>query len=105
MRKRYVVRLTDSEREYLKSLIASGTAPARKLLHARVLLKADEGPEEGPKGPGLVDDTIAEALEVSQPTVYRIRRQYVDEGLEAALNRRPPTREYPRKLDGTHEAH
>ncbi len=105
MRKRYVVRLTDSEREYLKGLIGAGTAPARKLLHAQVLLKADEGPEDGPKGPGLVDDAIAEALEVSQPTVCRLRRQYVDEGLEAALNRRPPTREYQRKLDGTQEAH
>jgi len=101
MRKRYVVRLTENERESLKGLIAAGMAPARKLLHARVLLKADEGPG----GPGLVDDAIAEAVEVSQPTVFRIRRQYVDEGLEAALNRRPPTRTYHRKLDGAHEAH
>ena len=101
MRKRYVVRLTDSERDYLKALIASGTAPARKLLHARVLLKADEGPT----GPGLVDNAIADAVEVSQPTVFRIRRQYVDHGLEAALNRRPPTRAYTYKLDGTQEAH
>src|SRR5918911_474040 len=101
MRKRYVVRLTDSEREYLKEFIGAGTAPARKLLHARVLLKADEGPG----GPRLVDEVIAEAVEVSQPTVFRIRRQYVDHGLEAALNRPPPTREYQRKLDGTQEAH
>jgi transposase len=101
MRKRYVVRLAGKEREYLKDLIGAGTAPARKLLHARVLLKADEGPN----GPGLVDDAIAEAVEVSQPTVFRIRRQCVDEGLEAALNRRPPTREYRYKLDGAQEAH
>lgn len=101
MRKRYVVRLTDSEREYLQDLIGAGTAPARKLLHARVLLKADEG-DNGPK---WVDEAIAEAVEVSQPTVYRIRRQYVEEGLEAALNRRPPTREYQRTLDGVQEAH
>ena len=65
-----------------------------------MLLKADEGPG----GPGLVDEAIAEAVEVSQPTVFRIRRQYVDHGLEAALNRRPPTREYQRKLDGAQEA-
>jgi transposase len=101
MRKRYVVRLTDSEREYLKALIGAGTAPARKLLHALVLLKADEGPG----GPGLVDDAIAEAVEVSQPTVFRIRRQYVEQGVDAAVNRRPPTREYRRKLDGAQEAH
>lgn len=101
MGKRDVVRLADGEREYLKDLIAAGTAPARKLLHARVLLKADEGPA----GPGLVDQAIADAVEVSQPTVFRIRRQYVDHGLEAALNRRPPTRECTYKLDGIQEAH
>ena len=58
-----------------------------------------------PGGPELVDEAIAEAVEVSQPTVFRIRRQYVDRGLEAALNRRPPTREYERKLDGAQAAH
>jgi transposase len=100
MKKKYPVILNDSERDELKRLIAAGTAPARKLTHARVLLKADQGPE----GPGWVDDAVAEAVEVSQPTVSRVRKQYVEEGLEAALNRRPPNREYHRKLDGKQEA-
>lgn len=101
MRKqRYTVTLTESEREELKQLIAAGTAPARKLTHARVLLKADQSPQ----GPGWVDERIAEAVEVSQPTISRIRKQYVEEGLEAALNRRAPKREYHRKLDGEQEA-
>jgi hypothetical protein len=100
MKKRYAVRLSDDEREELRRLIAAGTAPARKLAHARVLLKADEGPG----GPGWVDERIAEAVESSQPTVSRVRKQYVEEGLEAALNRRPPAREYRRKLDGAQEA-
>jgi len=77
-----------------------GTESARKLTHARILLKADQGPG----GPGWTDEAIGEAVEVSQPTVARIRQQYVTEGLEAALNRRPPTREYVRKLDGAQEA-
>jgi len=47
---------------------------------------------------------VAEAVEVSQPTVCRVRKQYFEEGLEAALNRRPPNREYYRKLDGEQEA-
>ncbi len=47
---------------------------------------------------------VAEAVEVSQPTVSRVRKQYVEEGLGAALNRRPPNREYHRKLDGEQEA-
>jgi DNA-binding transcriptional ArsR family regulator len=100
MKKKYPVILTQTERELLRSLIAAGTAPARKLTHARILLKADQSPE----GPGWVDDAVAQAVEVSQPTVSRVRKQYFEEGLEAALNRRPPNREYHRKLDGQQEA-
>lgn len=100
MKKKYPVMLTDEERQHLRQLIAAGTAPARKLTHARILLKADQSPDR----PGWVDAHIAEAVEVSQPTVARIRKQYVEEGLEAALNRRAPRREYQRKLTGEHEA-
>lgn len=96
----YQVKLTPAERAHLRDLIAAGQAPARKLLHARILLKADQRPE----GPGWVDQRIAEAVEVSQPTIARVRRQYVEKGLEAALNRCPPQREYYRKLTGEQEA-
>lgn len=100
MKKKYPVILTPAQRDELFALIGAGVAPARKLLHARVLLKADQGPE----GPAWVDERIAEAVEVSQPTVARVRRQCVEEGLEAALNRRASTRIYRRKLDGEQEA-
>jgi transposase len=101
MEQRYIVRLTESERTALERLIAAGTAPARKLMHARILLKADRGPG----GPAWVDTAIAEAVEVSQPTIARVRRQFVEQGLDAAVSRRPPRREYRRKLDGAQEAH
>jgi DNA-binding transcriptional ArsR family regulator len=100
MKKKYPVILSETERDELKQLIAAGTAPARKLTHARILLKADQGSE----GPGWVDEMVAEAVEVSQPTVSRVRKQYFEEGLEAAINRHPPNREYHRKLDGHQEA-
>jgi hypothetical protein len=100
MHKRYRVALTPIERDQLKRLLAAGTESARKLTHARILLKADQGPD----GPGWVDQAIADAVEVSQPTISRVRKQYVEHGLEAALNRRPPSREYVRKLDGVQEA-
>jgi transposase len=100
MKKTYPVMLSDTERDQLKNLIAAGTATARKLTHARILLKADQGSE----GPGWVDEQVADAVEVSQPTVSRVRKQYVQEGLQAAINRRPPNREYHRKLDGHQEA-
>jgi len=100
MHKHYPVILTAPERDQLKRMLAAGTESARKLTHARILLKADQGPD----GPGWVDQAIAEAVEVSQPTISRVRKQYVEQGLEAALNRRPPTRMYVRKLDGVQEA-
>ena len=100
MHQKYVVMLTEAERKQLEQLLAAGTAPARKLAHARGLLKADKGPG----GPGWVDAAIAEAVEISQPTISRIRQQFVEAGLEAALNRRAPRRVYTRKLDGEQEA-
>ena len=100
MHQKYVVILSEAERDQLQQLITAGTAPARKLAHARVLLKADKGPG----GPGWVDAAIAEAVDISQPTISRIRQQFVEAGLEAALNRRAPRRVYARKLDGAPEA-
>jgi transposase len=70
-------------------------------VHARILLKADASSG----GPGWNDDQIAEGLEAGRATVERVRRQFVEEGLEAALERRKPRREYLRKLDGDGEAH
>ncbi len=72
--KKYVVTLSKEECKYLGGMIAAGQAPARRLMHARVLLKVDQGPE----GPGLVDDQVAEMVEVSQPTISRIRKQFVE---------------------------
>ena len=65
MHQKYVVILTAAERAQLQQLITAGTAPARKLAHARVLLKADKGPS----GPGWVDAAIADAVETSLPTI------------------------------------
>jgi transposase len=98
--KKYRVTLTPADRARLLDLIAAGREAARTLAHARVLLKADAGPD----GPAWTDERIVGALEVSRPTVERIRRRFADRGLGAALRRRPPRREYRRKLDGEQEA-
>jgi transposase len=98
--KKYVVRLDEAERGVLTDLISTGRAAARTLTHARVLLKADVGPD----GPGWTDAQIATALEVGVRTIERVRETLVTEGLDAALHRRrSPAR--PRKLDGAGEAH
>lgn len=98
--RRYRVPLTAAERERWEKLLAAGTAPARKLTHARILLKADRGPA----GPRWQDAAIADAVQTSRATVARVRQRYNEEGLEAALNRRAPRREYRRKLEGVQEA-
>jgi len=95
------VRLPLGERATLLKLIATGTAPARKLLYARILLTADRGPE----GPALSDPAIAEALETTKNTVARARQRYVQLGLKGGLSRRPTRRIYETKLGGVGEAH
>jgi len=97
---KYKVTLTPEEREFLLDLISAGKGAARRLAHARVLLKADEGPE----GPGWPDREIAVATEVSCSTIERVRTLFVEEGLDDALNRRLPRIPKQRKLDGHQEA-
>ncbi len=98
---KYTVTLTAEERRQLRDLIGAGKAAAKKLTHARILLKADAA--EG--GPAWPDERIAEAVDVSTDTVGRVRQRFVEEGLEAALVRKKqdrPSRE--RTLDGRAEA-
>ena len=99
--KKYVVTLTEEERAGLRGLISAGKAAARKLVHARILLKADASPG----GAGWDDVSISEALELGTATIERIRKQFVEEGLAAALERHRPRRQYERRLDGVGEAH
>ncbi len=100
MRKRHVVVLSEAERARLHTLIGRGIAPASVLTHARILLKANQGQA----GPSWTDAAIAQALKVHPATVARIRQHYVAAGLDAALHRKPPAREYRRILDGEQEA-
>jgi transposase len=101
MQKKYLVTLTPEERQQLHRLLGRGKGAARKLMHARILLKADASPD----GPAWGDEAIAQGLEVGRATVERVRQQFVEEGLEAALTRRQPQRQYARVLDGAAEAH
>jgi Homeodomain-like domain len=99
--KKYIVTLAAEERQGLLDLIAAGKAAAHKLAHARILLKADAA--EG--GPAWPDHRIAEALEVGDATIERVRQRFVEQGLEAALVRKPQAR--PSRLptlDGRAEA-
>ena len=98
----YVVRLTEEQRARCRELVTAGTARARSIMHAQVLLHADTGPD----GPGWKDREISKALGVTTVTVGHVRKVLVTEGLDAALTHyRAPRREYHHKLDGHQEAH
>ncbi len=99
--KKYVVRLSGEERERLETLIRKGKSPARRLLKARILLKADVSEA----GDGWSDSKIIEALETSASMVYRVRKQLVEEGFEAVLSRKQrATPAVARIFDGEKEA-
>ena len=92
---KYVVTLTEEERLYLVDLTRRGKAPVRKVKRARILLKSSEG---------MSESAVSKAVESSPSTVFRVRKQFVEEGLEQALNERPRSGQ-PHKLDGRQEAH
>jgi transposase len=94
MAKKSIVNLADDERAQLLALTTRGKGSARRLSRAHVLLQADTG---------LSDDAIAQALHLGTATVERIRKRFVEEGLEAALSERPRPGGQ-RKLDGKQEA-
>jgi len=98
---KYVVRLSSAERETLDALVKTGKGAADKRLRAQILLKSDVGEE----GPGWADTRIAEAFEVGPSTVHRLRQRLVEEGLDAALARKPSRQARLLKLDGAKEAH
>jgi len=99
--KKYVVRLSAEEREQLQALIRKGKGPAKRLLKARILLKADVSEA----GDGWSDSRIIEALDTSAAMVYRVRRQLVEEGFAAVLSRKPrATPPVPAIFDGEKEA-
>lgn len=93
-RKKYLINLSDEEQHELLEITRKGKIKARKMKRAMILLKADEG---------LSDPQIMTAISVSRPTVERIRKRFVEGGLERALNEdaRPGQK---RKLDGRGEA-
>src|SRR5256885_5313509 len=99
--KRYVVRLSADERERLEALIRKGKSPAQRLLKARILLEADVSEA----GEGWSDSRIIKALETSVSMGYRVRKQLVEEGLEAVLSRKQrATPAVPPLFDGEREA-
>lgn len=95
---KYVVRLTEEERQSLQALLSRKRVAADRALRARILLKADLDAD------AWSDPEIAEALDVGLSTIHRLRQRLVEDGLEAALSRRSMSRPRLPKLDGAKEA-
>lgn len=99
---KHTICLTEDQRQRLRQTVATGTAPARQILHAQILLKVDASPG----GPNWSNQQLYEVFGVAQSTVWRVRTRFLSEGLEAGIRRRSqPERPEQRKLQGEQEAH
>lgn len=101
MNKKYIVKLTEQERQSLEALVNRGRVAVRKLKRAWILLQADAG-EAGPSWP---DEQIQQAYGVGLMTIHRVRQTLVEDGLPAVLAPRQKSRPRQRQLDGDQEAH
>lgn len=98
MNTKYLVELSDEQRQGLEKITSSGRYTARQIRRAQILLKSD------PKVNWSYEQ-IAEAFDVSAVTIAKVRKAFVEHGLEVALQRKKPDREYEHSLDGEGEAH
>ncbi len=99
---KYKVTLTVGERQILEEMTTRGRHSSQRMLNALILLRCDEGAEQKRK---MTNQAIAEVLPVSMKKIDRVKRRFVEEGLEAALDKRQAERSHTRKADGDFEAH
>jgi transposase len=98
MHTKYLVELKDEQRQHLENLTSSGMISARQMKRAQILLKSDLQAHWS-------YEQIAEAFDVSAVTIAKVRKTFVEQGLDVALQRKKPAREYEHALDGEGEAH
>lgn len=101
MAKRYKVTLTKEERAYLMGIINKGNHNSQTYRAAYILLNTDKGSFATKSS---INEEISKVLIIGMRTIDRIKKQFVEEGLEASLGRKPTTRIYERKVDGDTEA-
>lgn len=99
--KKYKVTLSKNEREELLSITKGGIHSSKKVIHSLILLNCDEGKFSEK----MNNEDVIRVLKIGARTIDRVKKRFVEEGFEAALENRPTTREYKRKADGDVEAH
>jgi transposase len=99
--KRYKVTLTQEERQDLEAISSKGKHAAQTVLNALILLACDEGKHQKQRS---INETIAQVLNVSMKTIDRVKKRFVEEGLDAVLTRKPSSRTFQPRVDGDLEA-
>ena len=97
----YKVTLTKEERDQLTEMTRTGTHAARKIIHALILLNVDRGSHAGSQ----INEDICKVLKIGMRTIDRVKKRFVEEGLESALKMAPTSRVYDKLVDGDMEAH
>jgi len=100
--KKYIVTLTSDEREMLNNLVSKGKHQSQKILNALILLDCDTGEFQKARS---TNEEIARVLNISMKKIDRVKKRFVEEGFDYALDKRPADRVYPKKADGDFEAH
>jgi transposase len=100
--KKYIVTLSEEERNTLADLTTKGKQRSQKILNALILLACDEGDFQKERS---TNEEIARVLNISMRKIDRVKKRFVDEGIDAALNRRKGNHIYAKKTDGDFEAH
>jgi hypothetical protein len=100
--KKYIVTLTKEEREVLGSLVSKGKHQSQKIVNALILLDCDTGEFQTSRS---TNEDIARVLSISMRKIDRVKKRFVEEGFDAALNRKKTERVYEKKADGEFEAH
>jgi len=98
----YKVTLTQEERDQLTEITRTGTHAARKFIHALILLNVDRGTYNAEQ---QINEEVCKVLKIGMRTIDRVKKRFVEEGLEAALKMAPTSREYEKLVDGDMEAH
>ena len=100
--KKYKVTLTEEERSELKTLTSKGSHRSQKVLNALILLNCDESEFQDDRS---INELVASVLQISMKKIDRVKKRFVEEGFDIALNSRKGERVYAKKADGDFEAH
>jgi transposase len=98
----YKVTLTREERDQLTEMTRTGKHAARKIIHALILLNVDRGPHNTEK---QINEEVCKVLKIGMRTIDRVKKRFVEEGIDAALKMAPTSRVYDKLVDGDMEAH